>query len=132
MSRMPEGQNPLRPRRRFGYATRVESDETDILAEGFGTYLGNIHMKHRIKNISRRRFLMAASTAVAASTLGIPNAETAPADQSVKSGIKITDLKVIRSDSPGRVGWNWIFAKLETDSGIYGWGRPVCRRKMQE
>ena len=87
-------------------------------------------MQHTAMNTNRRRFLMAASGVAAAGAAGVRGADAAPADQSVKSGMKITDLKVMRSAAPsdGR-GWNWIFVKLETDSGIHGWGEASLQGK---
>ena len=72
---------------------------------------------------------MAASAAGVAGTLGSRNGGAAPADQSVKSGMKITDLKIIRSSPPRVGGWNWIFVRLETDSGINGWGEASLQEK---
>ena len=86
-------------------------------------------MKRPRRQINRRSFLIAASTAVAASAIGIRNSDAAPTGQSVKSGMKITDLKILRSAPPREGGWNWIFLKIETDSGIYGWGEASLQEK---
>ncbi|MDA0349709.1 MAG: galactonate dehydratase, partial [Verrucomicrobia bacterium] len=77
--------------------------------------------------MNRRRFLMAASTTAAATTLGIH--DTKAAAHSSRSGMKITDLKMVRSAPPRDGGWNWIFLKITTDSGLYGWGEASLQEK---
>ena len=41
----------------------------------------------------------------------------------------ITDLKVIRTATSERNGTNWLFVKIETDSGIYGIGEGSLQYK---
>lgn len=71
--------------------------------------------------LSRRRFLQTATAALAAPAL-------APA-QAPASGMKITGLKTFRMGAPGGNAWNWIFVKIETDSGLYGWGEASLQEK---
>ena len=75
---------------------------------------------------SRRRFLTGATAATAATVLGLRGVNAAPSES---SGMKITGLKLIRSAPPRTGGWNWIFLKITTDSGIYGWGAASLQEK---
>lgn len=54
------------------------------------------------------------------------NSHAAPANN---SGMKITGLEMVRSAPPRDGGWNWIFLKITTDSGIYGWGEASLQEK---
>lgn len=73
--------------------------------------------------------MKASGIAIAATALGVGNAASAQSPQAVKSGMKITDLKIVRSAPPRPGGWNWIFLKISTDSGIYGWGEASLQEK---
>ncbi len=81
------------------------------------------------RKVNRRSFLMAASTAVAAGTLSIPTTQAASQGSSRKNGMKIKDLKIVVTTPGSNSGWNWIFVKIETDSGIYGWGEASLQEK---
>ena len=41
----------------------------------------------------------------------------------------ITDVKVLRMSTPTQQGTNWLFVKIETDSGIYGIGEGSLQYK---
>ncbi len=43
--------------------------------------------------------------------------------------MKITDLKILRTSTPVAVGTNWLFVKIETDSGIHGIGEGSLQYK---
>jgi len=80
------------------------------------------------RRLNRRDFLITTTAAVAAGSLGIRNADAQPVPVG-SSGLKITDLKIVLSAPPRPGGWNWIFLKIMTDSGIYGWGEASLQEK---
>ena len=41
----------------------------------------------------------------------------------------ITDLKILRMSTPTQGGTNWLFVKVETDSGIHGIGEGSLQYK---
>ena len=43
--------------------------------------------------------------------------------------MKITDVRVLRMAAPGDASTNWLFVKIETDSGIYGVGEGSLQYK---
>lgn len=43
--------------------------------------------------------------------------------------MQITDLKILRMSTPTRASTNWMFVKIETDSGIYGIGEASLQYK---
>ena len=79
--------------------------------------------------VNRRKFLIAAATVTAGSALGLRAAETTSQGSSTKSGMKIKDLKIVVTTPGSNGGWNWIFVKIETDSGIHGWGEASLQEK---
>ncbi len=68
-------------------------------------------------SVSRRHFLSSATAATAAALFGTRSIDAAPTND---SGMRISGLEIIRSAPPHVGGWNWIFLKITTDSGIYG------------
>ena len=43
--------------------------------------------------------------------------------------MKITDLKILRTSAPVGAETNWLFVKIETDSGLYGIGEGSLQYK---
>ena len=74
-------------------------------------------------NQNRRHFIQAAGLAMAVpATRAL--AQTSRASTSINSAPKLTKVTpyVIRTPPPQWGGGTWFFVKLETDTGLVGWG----------
>jgi galactonate dehydratase len=81
------------------------------------------------KTLNRRHFLGAAIGAAAGSAMGLGSGKSAAVIPDMKTPRKITDLKVMRMSVSPTAKNNWLFVKIETDSGIYGLGEGSLQFK---